>query len=117
MAYDQIILPSTFRSRISVKVPITLTDSAGGIGTSGYTEQFSTFAYVESLSVNRLTYYGMDLMSGGWLIKLRYNADRVITTGTVIGYKDNLLIVTSVQIYTPDNPRFLLLLCTQSATS
>ena len=50
MSETDIILPSSFRSRITVQVPITLQDNAGGIATNGFTDQFSTFAYVENMS-------------------------------------------------------------------
>lgn len=108
------ILPSTFRSRITVAIPITLQDAAGGISTTGFNPQFSTFAYVESLSATRATYYGIDLLQNGWIVKMRYNSARALTTGSVIEYGDVKMIVHSTQIATQPYKRFIIAVCVQS---
>lgn len=115
-SYKQ-IHPSTFTSRITVKVPILLQDAAGGIATSGYDEEYSTFAHVDELSANRLAYFGMDLFTSAFEVTLRYNVDRIITTGTVIGYRDTEMIVKSCHIITQNYRRFIKMICVQSETS
>ncbi len=116
MPYNATILPSTFRRRITVKAPITLTDSAGGIGTTGYTDLYTTWASVNEISTNRLAYYGMDIFTTAWEIKLRYIATRTISTGTVIGYGDKLLIVNDPKVIEQDYKRFIVLICTEANT-
>lgn len=108
------ILPSTFTSRITVKVPILLQDAAGGIATSGYDEEYTTWAHVDELSANRLAYYGMDLFSSAWEITLRNNSDRQMTTGTVIEYRGQNLIAKSVHIITQNYRRFIKMICVLS---
>ncbi len=108
------ILPSTFRRRISIMRANTLQDAAGGIGTSGYVTDYTTWASVVSLSANRKTYYGMDLTANAWEIVMRYTADRPIQVNTVIQYGTTKLIVQSSQLQTQDYKTFWVLVCKES---
>ncbi len=97
---DRNIMPSTFNRRISVKRVTTAIDIAGGVYNIDFTTRFTTFAYVEELSMTRKTIYGFDTFDSIFEIIIRYTPDRQFTVEDVIEYLDGTNVVT-MQVIDP----------------
>lgn len=109
-ANAQIIEPSTFNRRITVKRSVVTVDAAGGV--SSTTEDlFTTWASVDSLSTYRKVLYGFDAFDSVYEIRLRYAADRQFTTAYLVDYENSTLSVTSVQLVRQSYKTFNILIC------
>lgn len=114
--YEQ-IRPSTFTSRISVLVPIVLSDAGGGIGTTGFEEQYATWGCVRRMSGTRAAQFGMDLFQKVWEVYLRYNEDRPMTTGQLIECNGQIMIVKSPDLIKENYKAFWYLICVEATTT
>lgn len=108
------IKPSLFNRRITVKRAIVLADDAGGAANDGFTTRFSCWAFVGHMSDARKAYYGLDLFTEYWEVKLYY---REFSTSDIVDYGTTSLSVQGIQNVYEGYKRFTILTCVQSTTS
>lgn len=113
-ANDQIIHPSTFNRRITVKRAVAVPDNAGG-NSATFTDRFATWASVDSMSSYRKQLFGIDLYESAYEVKLRFTEDRQFTTADLVDYEDKTLLVMSVQLVKQSYKTFNILICREVA--
>lgn len=107
---------SYFNRRITVKRAATLADTGGGTANAGFDIRFSSWASVEEMSTQRKAYYGLDLFTTFWEVKLRYSANRSFTTADLIDYSGQTLSVQAATVIIQGYKQFNVLICVVSET-
>lgn len=97
-ANSEIIDPSTFNRRITVRRVVPVVGSGGGISNQSEDTRFETWASVDSLSSSRKVYLGFDAFDNVYEIKLRRTVDRDFIVADLVDYENSVLQVMSVQL-------------------